>query len=249
MASPLEQVESMIVKLEREAERLTNNGALIAAKDALEMEVNAKGIVTRIRNRIANFVGQVEAELYTVSDPVEQAKPKDMENGAMGSNVTKIIVALIGALGLIVVGYFQFGSKNVVPEPVNQLYVGRVTDVANNEPISSAKVSIEADQNIPQIQKTDSEGVFRLSLRPKTQSVVIRVEAEGYETLERNVSVQRTGLEPVGLKRKPASPSPTPTPGRTNKPNSNKVVSATANDLEERKRRARFALHNPSPKP
>lgn len=78
LASPLEQVESMAVKLEQEGARLSAKESYPAASDALKMEMDARVVISRIRNRVANFVGEVETELYQVPDHIEQAKPPNL---------------------------------------------------------------------------------------------------------------------------------------------------------------------------
>jgi TIR domain-containing protein len=122
-----------------------------------------------------------------------------------------VIPPAIGAaifVGLIVIAgaYWQFIYKSGRAQLVN--YTGRVTDTRTNKPIHNAKVAIEADQNVPQIQHTDSEGIFHVVLRDSTGVARIRVDAEGYDYFDRNVQFSRTGVEPISL----TAPSPSPTP-------------------------------------
>jgi len=128
----------------------------------------------------------------------------------------KVLLALIPVLGAIIVGYWQFVYRKPKLESVKTTaYTGRVRDGTTDRPIYRAKVSIEEDQKVPQIQKTDSEGIFRVNLLETTKEVRIVVEAEGYRVYERRVSVTRTGTEDIRLEPSVISlpvPSPSPTP-------------------------------------
>jgi hypothetical protein len=118
------------------------------------------------------------------------------------------------AVAVILIGgayYWQFVRK--APGPERRNYTGRVTDARTNKAIHNAKVSIEEGQEVPQIQTTDSEGIFHVALKNSSASARIRVEANGYDPYDRAVSFSRTGVEPLAL-----NPMPTPTPASSPKP-------------------------------
>jgi len=132
-----------------------------------------------------------------------------------------IVVAVMGAIVSLVIGYWQFVYKPA-PSDTNKTiqYSGRVLNSMSQEVVPRAKVSVDAP-GLPQIYYTDSDGVFNLNL-PANASVRIRVEANGYEVFERNVSLSRTGVEDVRLTPvKVLSPSNQNSPGRGNKKSTN----------------------------
>lgn len=73
-----------------------------------------------------------------------------------------------------------------------------------------AKVSVELDEQVPQVLYSDSEGVFHVTLPVTTQSAHIRVDADAYEHYDRNVPVSRTGIEVIRLHKANIPPSPKP---------------------------------------
>lgn len=120
-------------------------------------------------------------------------------------------VMIIGLVA-IVAAYWQFIYTPSHAEVAN--YTGRVIDSHTNKPIRNAKVTIEEDQSVPQIQRTDSEGIFSVNLRGTTSVVRIRVDMDGYDSFDRHVSFSRTGIELISLGAV-ATPTPTPTPVAT----------------------------------
>lgn len=126
----------------------------------------------------------------------------------MSSNTVKIIVALIGAAAIIIAAWLgkKYLSTTEPPSPVQ--YTGRV--MGNNKPLKGAKVSVEEDQNVPQVQITDDEGIFHLTLPGTASNVRLRVAADNYEPVVRTVTLKRTGLEEISL---PPIAKPTPGPG------------------------------------
>jgi hypothetical protein len=94
-------------------------------------------------------------------------------------------------------------------------YAGRVMDSKTQAPIRSAKVTLDI-QGAPPIAHTDSEGIFIFPLVLSSESVTgrIRVDAEGYDNYDRNITLSsnRTQLEDIRLIPALAtSPSPTVT--------------------------------------
>lgn len=110
-----------------------------------------------------------------------------------------IVLALIAGIVALVTAYWQFVYK---PSSITQFetikYSGRVIDSSTKEVIPGAKVSIDT-QGAPQVYYSDSDGVFYLQVPGSSQTAQIRVEANGYETFNRNVFLSRTGLEDVRL--------------------------------------------------
>src|SRR6266576_3415839 len=98
-----------------------------------------------------------------------------------------IYVALIGAgaviLAALIAGYWSRNGNTVEPKAKAIEYTGRVTDTNNNK-IYNAKVIVEVDKSV-QVQMTDSEGYFRVTLSEPAKSVRLRVEKENYESFDR----------------------------------------------------------------
>lgn len=116
---------------------------------------------------------------------------------ALSERRTQILIAIISVFGALIAAYWQFVYKPThTGEPTE--YAGRVLDNVTRHTISGAKVSVEST-GVPQIYYSDSEGVFYLKLNGPLTGVRIRVEAEGYEPFDRNVSISRTGIEDVRL--------------------------------------------------
>lgn len=68
-------------------------------------------------------------------------------------------------------------------------YVGRVIDIESQQPIAGAKITLDL-QGVPPIVYTDSEGVYRFSVKLITDiSGRVIVNAEGYQTYSRNIVI------------------------------------------------------------
>ena len=81
-------------------------------------------------------------------------------------------------------------------------FIGRIVDL-KSQPIKDAKVSLEG-LGTPFVTYTDTEGVFRFSIRIISGNVVnvnIRVEAEGYQPYNRyiDLSIDNTKIEEIRL--------------------------------------------------
>jgi hypothetical protein len=117
------------------------------------------------------------------------AKKKSMDQS---SDRVKIIVAVIGALAVIIVAYLEFvwkpSQETSIPKRIT--YIGRVIDSNTEEHIRGAKVSLEF-QDAPPIVYTDSEGIFRFSVDLVESSLAgrVKVEASGYEDYDRNITL------------------------------------------------------------
>ena len=112
---------------------------------------------------------------------------------------------LILGLAAIIAVYWRFVYKL---GPQEFQYTGKVSDAITNKPIHNARIIVEEDQNAPQVQRTDSEGIFHIVLHSAAHSARLRVEADGYEQLKRHVSFSRTGIEPITLNPFAAAPTP-----------------------------------------
>ena len=139
-----------------------------------------------------------------------------------------IVVTLI-TLVTLVIAYWQFPKTQGTFDQVQ--YTGRVIHAITHHPIANAKISVEI-QGPPQVHYTDSEGVFNLKLPKTIDSAHIRVEAEGYELFDRNISVSRAGIEYVPLNPIPIA-SPTSTPSS---PEREQVRSASTPQSQRRRK-------------
>lgn len=108
----------------------------------------------------------------------------------------QIVVALIGAIAVILVGYWQFFRK---PPDDNQKFVGRVVDEKTEQSIRRAKITLEV-KGIPPVIYTDSEGVFTFPFEGSSSTIRLRVEADGYEKFDRFITPSaEAGMEPIEL--------------------------------------------------
>ena len=139
-----------------------------------------------------------------------------------------IVIALI-AFVILVIAYRQCHKPQGTDDQVQ--YTGRVMHAVTQHPIANAKISVET-QGPPNVYYTDTEGIFNLKLPKTVDAARIRVEAEGYELFDRNISVSRTGLEYVLLSPIPIS-SPTPSPSPPEK--TEKVRKASAPKSQRRR--------------
>lgn len=118
------------------------------------------------------------------------------------SSTGPIIVAIIGLIGTLVLGYWQFVLKPDKTDPTNETeYIGRVLDVNTQLPIAGAKITLDLE-GVPPIVYTDSEGVYRFKV--VIESVIsgqIRVDAQGYQVYTRNISLSSrlTTIEEIRL--------------------------------------------------
>ena len=128
----------------------------------------------------------------------------------------EIVVAIIAAIVTIVVAYFQFVWKPTQQNKIPQEYIGRVLDNSTQAPIPNAKITLDLPGLVPQISYTDTEGVylFNLNLTNDQRNGHVRVDADGYETYSRNISlsadvltIEDIRLSPKSLSGDSANPS------------------------------------------
>src|SRR5581483_3998340 len=140
----------------------------------------------------------------------------DFAKARLGLNVpfmtakqkVKIGLALIAAAASVIVGYWQYGRPGPsVPKEIVS-YTGRVlVDSANPKPIHNAKVSIDIGTQAPDIEYTDSEGIFHLTTQMSITSIRIRVDALGFDPYDRNVTVLKGQIEDIRLSPRSTPPS------------------------------------------
>lgn len=119
-----------------------------------------------------------------------------------GQGRNNIWIAIIGAAATIIVGYLGYLGvvKKQDAQPIAVIFSGRVWN-EDNKTVENAKVSIAEDQNVPQLTKTDADGIFHVQLSPKTQSLKITVDADGYAPLTKDANPHRTGTEEIYMHR------------------------------------------------
>jgi len=109
-------------------------------------------------------------------------------------NVVPIFVALIGAAATVSVGYLQFGQQ-----PSERIFVGRVVNTESEDTIRNAKITLESE-GAPLIDYTDTEGIFTFILESTARQVRVRVDASGYDDLDRRITLSsKSGLEEIKL--------------------------------------------------
>jgi hypothetical protein len=187
-----------------------------------------EGALVRLTEAIGNALGYLPNQKKGEHDIARQSEPPRQQTEATGDEnrsserpltLTRrrtslavwlaLIAGLVIAVFIAVTVYWQLVYKPSHAEGGN--YTGRVTDSRTNRPVRNAKVTIEEGQRVPQIQYSDSEGIFRVMLHGSNSLVRIRVDADNYDTFDRNVTFSRTGVEPISLTSL-ATTTPTPTP-------------------------------------
>lgn len=158
--------------------------------------------------KLSSTLGQPKADVTVAHETsLEEPSPTlgEPKAGVKGGKPrrrfkeTGIGVAVITGIVALVTAYWQFVYKPAHPDQTETIqYAGRVMDAGTQQVISRAKVSVDT-QGVPQVYYSDSEGVFYLKLPRSLESARIRIEANGYETFDRNVSLSRTGIEDVRL--------------------------------------------------
>ena len=114
---------------------------------------------------------------------------------------------------------------NLPPSPPGSWqYVGHVIGSDTEKPVRGAKVSLEF-QDVPPVIYTDSEGVFRFPVPKSDLPGRVKVEATGYQTYDRSITLSsKNPLEDIRLVPLSSTlastlvPSPTLTPTPTPTP-------------------------------
>lgn len=131
----------------------------------------------------------------------------------MSRRIARWITFILGTL--VAIGTIIGFVRTCGPEVPLVKYVGRVTDVETSKPIKDAKVTLDI-QGAPSVLYADSEGRFRFSLKGLPPDARIRVEANGYDVYDLNVTLRRDNPE-IDIRLKPSpnttsTPAPAPTP-------------------------------------
>lgn len=140
----------------------------------------------------------------------------------LASNASQVtgklnIIVVAGTL-VILIAAIGCESSRVNPSSTASrrvVYTGRVIDATTERRIRNAKVSLEA-QGVPPVIYTDSEGIFSFPLEDVDDElrIRVRVEADGYQKFDRNVSLHSSSkpiedirLEAVSAARPAVKPS------------------------------------------
>jgi hypothetical protein len=128
-------------------------------------------------------------------------------------------------------------------------YAGKVTDKNSRQPIRGAQVSLETE-SWPYMTTTESDGAFYFTLSIPDDTGRLTVQAHGYESFDKTVSLKDAASSNVQLVSVAPPPDPIKTPDVESNTNVNKSGPATvqkpgakkADDLEKRKQKARDDL-------
>ena len=115
-----------------------------------------------------------------------------------------IIVAIIGAIATLVVGYWRFGRQREEKEATIKrfTYRGRVSNIKNDQPIRKAEVEVQIS-GPALIVHTDSYGIFNLQVMVNAEkNGRIKVKADGYQEYDRfiELSPDNSKLEHIQLR-------------------------------------------------
>lgn len=230
----LNEIESRLRQIPEMRARMAAKRNHAAANELVEAKLMFSDILGRIRNRIGNFVRQVERELPENASPSAQ-KIKHIKRTSMSKGKGIVIAISVAAILLIIAYGLYVYKSSQADSPKMVKYTGRVVDSSTKRAVPGAKVSVET-RGVPQVYYTDSDGIFYLEISAQMDTPRIRIEATGYEVFDRNVSLSRTGIEDIRLtslekETTPVSPEITPSSSSVNAPNAN---TATANTKARR---------------
>jgi hypothetical protein len=116
-----------------------------------------------------------------------------------------VISTIITVIGTIVVAKM---SQGATPTPIATVgflpvqYVGRVFDTSTLMPVSNAEITLEIPGMMPRITYTDTVGTYFYNLALTGQADgKVRVNATGYDTYSRNISISPSlvSLEEIRL--------------------------------------------------
>jgi hypothetical protein len=136
-----------------------------------------------------------------------------------GSNRTAIIVAVITLVGVLGAAYITgiFGAKKsdaaIVPrvtatESKKTIPVSGSIEQSSGNSISQAKLSFFEDQSAPIVRYSDTDGHFAILVPPNTQVLRVTVDAEGFESVTKQLSLEATGPEEIIMHPAAKSASP-----------------------------------------
>jgi hypothetical protein len=132
--------------------------------------------------------------------PMPNQAPPSRRQGLSDSS-TKILVAIIGAIAVIIAGWFganKLTSSNTTPLPPQTGfdYQVRVRDQNTSDTLATVKITIETVDQAPLDEYTDSNGFarIRLSERYAGKPGRLSVEAPGYTTVIKNINLNQGEL-------------------------------------------------------
>lgn len=129
----------------------------------------------------------------------------------ISKGLLSVVITLTVGIATLITSYWVFIDKPSQVNTNNSQYTGRVVNADTEQVIRGAKVSVDSQGGL-QVYYTDTDGVFFVKLPNTIEAVRIRVEADGYEIFEGNVSLSKTETEEIHLLSSAVNPSPTPTP-------------------------------------
>jgi hypothetical protein len=122
--------------------------------------------------------------------------------------MSTIGAALIAAIAVITVGYWQYSQKS---EGISE-FRGRIIDAKTGKVVRKAKIVLESEGS-PPIIYSDSEGFFFFTLEKGNTQVRIRVEVNGYEKYDRFINpASGSGVEEIQVQPTPSSSESVSTP-------------------------------------
>jgi hypothetical protein len=163
-----------------------------------------------------------ELEQQLAARPVEDGKKRAPIDRTQVIIAVVAVAAIIGAYWLLVWEPSQSSSTST-PVPQRIEYVGRVLDAETEAPIHAAKVTLDF-QGAPPIVYTDSEGIYRFTVTIGSDRLAgrVRIEADGYENYDRNITLVLNVPNTEDIRLKPlastAIVTPIPLPVTSNQP-------------------------------
>ena len=130
-----------------------------------------------------------------------------------------IVLAIIALVGVLAAGCGP-STPTISPKTavLETEYLGRVVDSDTQQAISGAKVSLDL-VGVPPVVYTDNEGVYRFRIAiNSTITGLVKVEAEGYKTYTRTISITTGDDTITDIRMSPQPPPPftfTPEPAST----------------------------------
>jgi hypothetical protein len=122
-------------------------------------------------------------------------KPKPEGRRASQGMLTAVLVAIIGGIPAVMVGYWQFVYK---PDHEIIQYTGRVVDAETQQLIKDARVSVESPGR--QVDSAVSNGIFHFELPRSVGSARIKVAATDHESAVIDGPLSGTSIQEIPLK-------------------------------------------------
>jgi hypothetical protein len=122
----------------------------------------------------------------------------------------QIITAVVSLIGILIVGYWQYGSRaNQPSQPKEIQYIGRVSDASTLAPVSGAKITLDL-YGLPKTAYTDSEGIYLFRIIIDSESIgQIRIDAQGFPPVSNTISIRPDDDSIHEIRISPLSSMPT----------------------------------------